>query len=131
MIPASLHSHPRQLYVSASGSCDSPKRTSHPFNGYYLPYPGSKWGKKGEGLVSTINEQRHLNWIFVDHDTHEVRYGIRADAQGNFVGPYNCTKMGKRLTLDGWEGFMAVNEGSGIWALYFDVDGRSFSKPVL
>lgn len=111
--------------MSASGARDSAPRPDHLFNGYYLPYPGSKWGNRGEGLVSTINEQRHLNWIFVDHKTYEVKYGVRADAQGNFVGPFSCTKLGKRMTLDGWEGFMAVREESGMWALYFDIDGRS------
>jgi hypothetical protein len=28
----------------------------------------------------------------------------------------------RRLTLDGWEGFMAVKYGEGDWALYFDKD---------
>lgn len=61
--------------------------------------------------------------MYVDKDSYEVKYGIRADAEENFTGPWDCTKMERRITLEGWEGFMAVKEGPGVWALYFDRDG--------
>lgn len=39
------------------------------------------------------------------------------------------------MTLEGWEGFMAVKEGSikdgpGIWALYFDRDDDGLKSKV-
>lgn len=97
----------------------------HAFAGYYLPYPDNqvKWktaGWKGEGLVSTINEDNHLNWVYVDRETQEVRYGVKSAAQSHHTGPWDCTAVDKRMTFEGWEGFVAVQEDDGQWALYFD-----------
>lgn len=61
-----------------------------------------------------------MNWIYVDADTCEVKYGNRAESQEHVVGPWDCTRLDRRMTLEGWEGFMAVREGKGNWALYFD-----------
>ncbi|OTB01888.1 hypothetical protein M426DRAFT_323112 [Hypoxylon sp. CI-4A] len=93
--------------------------TGYPFSGYYLPYPDKAY----EGLVSTISDDPPmLNWIYVDKDTYEVKYGVRADAQEHITGPFDCTKQDRRLTLENWEGFVAVEEFPGIWGLYFDRD---------
>jgi hypothetical protein len=88
-----------------------------------LPYPDSTY----EGLVSTITDVAPImNWIYVDRDTYEVKYGIRADAQPNITGPFDCTRQDRRLTLEQFEGFVAVREEDGdmkgMWALYFDFD---------
>ncbi|WWD06126.1 hypothetical protein V865_004211 [Kwoniella europaea PYCC6329] len=115
-----------KLYIQHAQS-KFPPNSVHPFAGYYLPYPSNqnKWagaGYKGEGLVSTINEQNHLNWIYVDRDTHEIKYGVKQDAEGHCCGPWDCTSVDKRMTFEGWEGFIAVEEDEreDIWALYFD-----------
>lgn len=71
--------------------------SGYPFSGYYLPYPEKTY----EG---------------------EVKYGVRADAQPHITGPFDCTRQDRRMTLEGWEGFVAVEEFPGIWALYFDRD---------
>jgi len=93
----------------------------HPFEGYFLPYPDQTWGRAGEGLVSTISyDPPQLNWIYVDKDTYEVKYGDKAASKEHIVGPWDCTKLDRRITLEGWEGFVAVREGPGNWALYFD-----------
>jgi hypothetical protein len=44
-----------------------------------------------------------MNWVYVDKETHEVKYGVRADAQPNLTGPFNCTRQDRRLNFDGWE----------------------------
>ncbi|KAI3339732.1 hypothetical protein F4824DRAFT_487686 [Ustulina deusta] len=91
----------------------------YPFSGYFLPYPDTKY----EGLVSTISDDPPmLNWIYVDKDTYEVKYGLRTDAQPHFTGPFDCTRQDRRMTLEGWEGFVAVEDYPGMWALYFDRD---------
>ncbi|KAJ8118287.1 hypothetical protein ONZ43_g4022 [Nemania bipapillata] len=91
----------------------------YPFSGYFLPYPGTKY----EGLVSTISDDPPmLNWIYVDKNTYEVKYGLRTDAQEHLTGPFDCTRQDRRMTLEGWEGFVAVEDYPGVWALYFDRD---------
>lgn len=51
-----------------------------------------------------------------------MKYGNRAESNDHIVGPWDCTKLDRRVTLEGWEGFVAVREGPGNWALYFDRD---------
>ncbi|KAI7265845.1 hypothetical protein KC343_g3757 [Hortaea werneckii] len=101
-----------------------------PVTANYLAYPGRKelWRKAGyaggEGFVTTINAHRFLNWVYVDSDTHEVKYGVRAEAEPHNVGPWDCTQVQRRLTFQGWEGFVAVQEEDDdeLWALYFDCE---------
>lgn len=70
-----------------------------------------------------------MNWIYVDKETYEVKYGVRKDAQPNLTGPFDCTRQDRRLTFEKWEGFVAVREEEGEmrgeWALYFDRDDDS------
>ncbi|OAL40647.1 hypothetical protein AYO20_00383 [Fonsecaea nubica] len=99
----------------------------HPFAGYFLPYPDTKY----EGLVSTISDDPPmLNWIYIDKQTYEVKYGLRVDAQPNMTGPWDCTRQDHRMTLDGWEGFVVVEEDRGLWALYFDCDDDGLRAKV-
>ncbi|KXJ88369.1 hypothetical protein Micbo1qcDRAFT_235746 [Microdochium bolleyi] len=102
--------------------------TGHPFSGYFLPYPDSKF----EGVVSTITESAtpQLNWIYVDRETYAVKHGLRVDAQDHVTGPFDCTRQDRRMTLEGWEGFVAVEETPGVWALYFDKDDNGLRGKV-
>lgn len=103
----------------------------HLLAGYFFGYPDTKWGRRGDGFVSTISDDPpQLNWIYVDKDTYEVKYGLRVQAEGNLVGPWNCTPIDKRLTLEGWEGFTVVEEEEDVWALYFDKDDDGLEEKV-
>lgn len=103
----------------------------HPFAGYFLPFPDHDWGRQGEGLVSTISDDPpQLNWIYVDRGTYELKYGLRVVAEPHIIGPWDVTKIDRRVTLEGWEGFMAVKYGEGDWALYFDRDENAL-KDIL
>ncbi|PHH64106.1 hypothetical protein CDD81_4981 [Ophiocordyceps australis] len=105
----------------------APAKAGHAFTGYFLPYPDSQY----EGLVSTISDDPPmLNWIYIDRSTYEVKYGVRADAQPHVTGPFDCTRQDRRMTLDGWEGFVAVEEYPGSWALYFDRDDDGLATKV-
>lgn len=49
------------------------------------------------------------------------------------MGPWNCTKVDRRMMFEGWEGFLAVEEKADTWALYFDreddgLKGKMFKK---
>ncbi|ODN92825.1 hypothetical protein L198_05621 [Cryptococcus wingfieldii CBS 7118] len=109
---------------------------SHPFSGYYLPHPQhqSRWkgaGFKGEGLVTTTNAQNMLNWVYVDKDTYELKHGIRVQAQDHLTGPWDCTQIDRRMTFEGWEGFVVVqvDEERDLWGLFFDRDDNGLSGP--
>lgn len=91
--------------------------------------------------MSTIfDDPPMLNWIYVDKDTYEVKYGNKKESEGHIMGPFNCTPIEKRLTFDEWEGFSACEEPAGpdengdedgmVWALYFDVDDNGLQEKV-
>ncbi|KAF1988436.1 hypothetical protein K402DRAFT_315868, partial [Aulographum hederae CBS 113979] len=128
-----------KLYLAPRDrATDEPIPTSsdpepHPFTGFFLQYETESI-KTIPGLVSTLSadETPLLNWIYVNEKTMEVKYGSRAHTQNGIVGPFDWTDTidadGVGLTLDGFEGFCAVEEKRGKgdkrgeWALYFDKD---------
>lgn len=61
-----------------------------------------------------------LNWLYVDRNTLELKYGNRTQSREHHVGPWDWTEDEVGLTLEGWEGFVAVEEGKKLWAIYFD-----------
>lgn len=98
----------------------------HPFAGYYLAYPDTNY----VGLVSTITDEAPImNWVFVHRETYELKFGTRQFSEGNFTGPFDCTRQDRRLTFGGWEGFCAVKEGS-FWAVYFDRDSDKLRSKI-
>ncbi|OCK77201.1 hypothetical protein K432DRAFT_428185 [Lepidopterella palustris CBS 459.81] len=114
-----------KLYIDTGTSSGEP--FGHQYAGYYLPYPDTKY----EGLVTTItNVAPIMNWVYVDKETYEVKYGVRSDAQPNLTGPFDCTRQDRRLTFDGFEGFCAVEEHPTIWALYFDRDDDGLRSKI-
>lgn len=70
-----------------------------------------------------------MNWIYVDRETYEVKFGARPEAEPNYNGPFDCTRQDRRLTFGGWEGFCVVKEGA-FWALYFDLDHDKMRSKV-
>ena len=127
-------SYPMQLYIDvpADEALEFEEPAGHPFTGYFLPHPQHQWGWKGEGFVSTIQKDPpQLNWIYVDKDTNEVKYGNKIESQDHVVGPWNCTKLDRRITFEGWEGFLAVREEPGVWALYFDREDDGLKGKVV
>lgn len=64
--------------------------------------------------------------MYVDEESHELKYGNRSQSVAHLVGPWDWTKDEKVITLEEKRGFVAVeeeDEGEGVWALYFDRDG--------
>ncbi|KAI0097804.1 hypothetical protein F4776DRAFT_676795 [Hypoxylon sp. NC0597] len=113
-----------KLYIDTG--TDYEEVFGHPFAGYFLPYPDAKYS----GLVSTIcDEPPIMNWIYVDRNTYELKFGTRPWAQPNWPGPFDCSRQDRRLTFGGWEGFFAVKEGD-FWGLYFDVDEDNLKSKV-
>lgn len=108
---------------------DKHQANHHPLTGYFLPFPEKSY----EGLVTTINKENFLNWVYVDSSTNQVKHGVRAEAQSHLTGPMDlklCKNDEQRLTLEGWEGFVVVKEAPGLWALYFDKDDNALRDKV-
>lgn len=61
-----------------------------------------------------------MNWIYVDKNTMELKYGNRTQSIEHHVGPWDWTDDQCGLTLESWEGFSAVEEEDGVWAVYYD-----------
>jgi len=98
----------------------------HPFSGFFLNYPSAKKGASPlRGLVSTISKDPpELNWIYVDKDTLELKYGGKSKSTGHVVGPWDWTDDQKGMLLESWEGFVAMQAGDeeGGWLLCYDRD---------
>ena len=97
----------------------------HPFTGFYLAYPDDNRSYT-RGLVSTISvDPPVLNWIYIDKDTMEAKYASRSGSIKHHVGSVDWTSEDSEdscITLDDWEGFLAVEEEPNQWALYFDLN---------
>lgn len=95
-----------------------------------LPFPNKGY----DGLVTTIDAMNMLNWVYVDSDTYRVTYGVRIKAEQEITGPVGLTLMaegaGSKITLDGWDGFMAVEDENGEWSLYFDKNEDGLSGKI-
>ncbi|OQV04562.1 hypothetical protein CLAIMM_09422 [Cladophialophora immunda] len=85
-------------------------------------------------VVSTINAENMLNWIFINKNTYRLQHGIRAEAQPQWTGPMTLVPGQAlnewRIAFDGWEGFVAVQEGEERWAIYFDKNDNGLAGKV-
>ncbi|KZF22011.1 hypothetical protein L228DRAFT_268511 [Xylona heveae TC161] len=85
---------------------------AHPVTAFYIVYPDEERPPpRPRGLVSTISDDPPmLNWLYADKDTMEIKYGNRTQSREHIVGPWDWTEDEVGLTLEGWEGFVAVEE---------------------
>ena len=123
-----VHLSDHKLYICSPGpgGHDPAHRLSLPFSGHVIPFPNCNWDADGQGLASFLDQDRtYGTWIYVDRQTYEVKYGEREVAGKHLAGPWSLNVSENRLLLDEWEGFLAVKEGPGLWALYFDVEGKA------
>lgn len=99
---------------------------------FYIEYPEleeTKHLKRGLGLPTYVAENPPLlNWIYADKDTHELKYGNRTQSVEHIVGPWDWTEDERVILLEEKNAFIAVEEGEGEWALYFDRDGDQLAR---
>ncbi|KAL9111648.1 MAG: hypothetical protein Q9227_003921 [Pyrenula ochraceoflavens] len=105
------------------------KKGGYTVKAFYIDYPDEERKEKVRGLVTKCQDDPPmLNWLYVDKETLEVKYGNRTQSREHHVGPWDWTDEEDGhagVMLDGWEGFVAVKEdsegpGEGNWAVYFD-----------
>lgn len=117
-----------------------------PFNGGFFTHPDFK-PNNTSGLVTVTGEEAPtLRWVFLDAKTHEMRWGGKPDTEGHICGPFDWTKDEQYVTLEGWEGFLAVRleqddnreqvdsqlgigDGREVWRLYFDQNDDGADLP--
>lgn len=105
--------------------------TSHPFEGFYIEYPDPERPRPLPlGLVSTISKDPPmLNWIYVDKNTREVKYGNRTQSRAHIVGSWgwDAGEEGGAggLTLEGGERAVAVEGDDGWEVRWEDEDGKA------
>lgn len=81
------------------------------------------------GLVSQVQDDPPLlNWIYIDKDTMEVKYGNRSTSLDHNVGPWDWSEDEKQVVFDDMEAayinaFFAVERVPGKWQIFFDMQG--------
>ena len=102
----------------------------HPFEGFYISYPDPDRPQPPPlGLVSSIpSDPPTLNWIYVDKNTREVKYGNRTQSRAHIVGSWGWDAGEEGgpggLTLEGGEGAVAVETGDGWEVRWEDENGE-------
>lgn len=117
-----------------------------PFNGGFYTHPNFTPNNTA-GMVTVSGEETPtLRWVFLDVHTHEMRWGGRPESEGHACGPFDWTKDRQYVTLDGWEGWLAVrlpqdaahdqvddelgiSDGREVWRLYFDLNDDGADLP--
>ncbi|PGH30136.1 hypothetical protein GX50_07113 [[Emmonsia] crescens] len=103
---------------------------SHTAEAFYISYPDDA-REPTLGLVSTVSvDPPMLNWIYVDKNTFELKYGNRTQSREHLVGPWDWTEDQVGVTLQDIEGFVAVEEAEEVWAVYFDERGDGLGSGV-
>ncbi|KAJ9296723.1 hypothetical protein DTO271G3_4922 [Paecilomyces variotii] len=130
--------HNAKVYLGTDGKMYITKKPSAdmtPFNGGFYTHPSFPPDNTA-GFVTVSGETPPtLRWVFLDAETHAMRYGSRQDSEGHICGPFDWTDDEARVTLEGWEGWLAVQlpedqHESGIWRLYFDRDDNGAELPA-
>ncbi|KAJ5232445.1 hypothetical protein N7468_005401 [Penicillium chermesinum] len=122
-----------------------PSASMVPFNGGFHTHPDFA-PDNTSGLVTVSGEKAPtLRWVFRDAKTHEMRWGGRLDSEGHVCGPFDWTPDEQYLTMEGWEGWLAVRlpddemqdstndvggvQGHETWRLYFDANDDGANLP--
>lgn len=108
-----------------------------PFTGGFYTHPDFPPNNTSGFVTISGEETPTLRWVFLDANTHEMRWGGRPDSEGHVCGPFDWTKDEQYVTLEGWEGWLAVRlpqdesrdvadqelgilDGQEVWRLWFD-----------
>src|ERR1700761_9384456 len=102
-----------QLYIDNPDPAKRQFADGHPFSGFFLEYPLEETPKP-LALVSTISvDPPVLHWIYVDKNSLELKYGNKTQSMPNIYAPWDWTDDAQYLTLEHWEGFVALEESKG------------------
>ncbi|KAH0828245.1 hypothetical protein AYO21_03802 [Fonsecaea monophora] len=102
----------------------NPCKEGYVAEAFYIEYPDNERVPVPMGLVSQVRDDPPLlNWIYVDKDTMELKYGNKSASIEHHVGPWDWTEDEQRITFDESEAFVAVEDTSTRqWQLYYDME---------
>ncbi|KAJ5810768.1 hypothetical protein N7447_010284 [Penicillium robsamsonii] len=113
-----------------------------PLNGCFYQHPKFPPDNTSGFVTITGETPPTLRWVYLDLHTHELRWGGKQDSEGNICGPFDWTQDEERITLEGWEGWLAVRvddekipeelgveNGQELWRLYFDQNDDGADLP--
>ena len=92
---------------------------------FYIEYPDNERKPPQRGWVSQVRDDPPLlNWIYIDRETMELKYGNRTTSIEHYVGPWDWTEDELGITFEGEEQFVAVENPAckGQWQVYCDPD---------
>jgi len=99
---------------------------------FYIEYPDNERVPIPIGLVSQVRDDPPLlNWLYVDKDTMELKYGNKSASIEHHVGPWDWTEDEKTITFDESKDFTAVQDPkTRRWQIYYDMDNDGLSRFV-
>ncbi|TYJ52420.1 hypothetical protein B9479_006996 [Cryptococcus floricola] len=97
-------------------------KTGHKGDLFTSPAPTSSSSSSSPSLTPSTSPDDPPSYVYVDHNTHELKYGSTASSDTHLPGPWSTTDVQKWLLFEGWEGWVVVQEDAerDLWALYFD-----------
>lgn len=116
-----------KLYIARSPPADS-----FPFTGFYVSYPDPERTPTPLGMVSFVSsDPPALNWMYVDKETRQLRYGNRTQSIAHHVGQWGF-EAGEEggaggVTFDGDEGAVAVETSEG-WEIRWEDENGSVGE---
>lgn len=110
----------------------NPSREGYVAEAFYIEYPDQERKPVQMGLVSqTRADPPLLNWIYVDNETAELKYGNKSQSIEHLVGPWDWSKDETQITLKKRQRCIAIRKPkSKYWQLYWDVDNDGLSNYV-
>ncbi|KAK5198197.1 hypothetical protein LTR92_002442 [Exophiala xenobiotica] len=88
---------------------------------FYIEYPDNE----------VRDDPPLLNWLYVDKDTMELKYGNKSASIEHHIGPWDWAEDEKIITFDKSKGFTAVQDPkTRRWQIYHDMDNDGLSRFV-
>jgi len=110
----------------------NPCKEGYVAEAFYIEYPDNERVPVPIGLVTQVSDDPPLlNWIYVDKDTMELKYGNKTASIDHHVGPWDWTEDEEGITFDETQAFTAVEEPqTRRWQIYYDMDNDGLSRFV-
>ena len=115
--------HHSRVYLGPIGATN-PCKEGYVAEAFYIEYPDPERVPEVLGLVSQVQvDPPLLNWLYVDKDTMELRYGNKSASIEHRVGPWDWSEDEEGVEFEKDDKFAAVEVNVGgkkRWQVYWD-----------